>query len=149
MLPKQHVIIGFIFSLMAYIIFPISPLEATIIFLASFLIDFDHYLLYVYKKKNLSLNRALKYFYRLNNDWKKIYPRRKEYKKNIFIFHSIETLIPLAIFSIYFPIVWFVLIGMILHLILDYSIIIKRKAPWYCKFSIILTHLKNCICYSS
>jgi hypothetical protein len=143
MLPKNHILFGFLFSTILYFLLPLTILEATIIFLSSFLIDFDHYLLYVYRKKRLSLKNSLRYFYNEGKKWKKIMPIKNQYKRNIFIFHGVETWIPLAIISIYFPIFWFVLIGIGIHIFLDYIIILRLKDPWYSKFSIILTHSMN------
>ena len=63
-------------------------------------------------------------------------PIKNQYKRNIFIFHGVETWIPLAIISIF-------LIGIGIHIFLDYIIILRLKDPWYSKFSIILTHSMN------
>ncbi len=58
MLPKHHVVLGFVISLTVFIIFPsIGLISFLIIWASSVLIDFDHYLYYVFKKKDFSLKR--------------------------------------------------------------------------------------------
>ena len=62
MLPKVHIIVGGIISILLYLLFPITILEVSLIFLSSFLIDFDHYLLYVVNKKDFSLKKSFRWF---------------------------------------------------------------------------------------
>ena len=144
MLPKYHIVIGAITTSIIFSIFIITPLQALIIFLSSFLIDVDHYLLYVFKTKDLSLKRSIKYFFKRRDDWlKKPLEERKKSKLAIFIFHGIEFWILLIILAIYLPIIWFVILGIFIHMILDYIDIIYRKDPWYSKFSQVYVYLTN------
>jgi hypothetical protein len=125
MLPKAHIISGLIFSILVFLLFPkIGVLNVLIIFLASFLIDVDHYLYYVYKTGRWNLkssffwytkNKAL--FHRMTRGQKK-----KIYTGLCFL-HGIEALVLcLALYSFlisFSEIFLYILIGFIFHQILD------------------------------
>lgn len=123
MLPKTHIIAGLLFSLLLLLIFPdISPLFISIVFISSFLIDFDHYLYYVYKKEDYSLSRAITYFKNKVKKFK-LLPKKEliKYYSGIYLFHGIETLIILFLLAKFIWIGFYaVLIGVFFHLILDY-----------------------------
>jgi len=132
MLPKTHILFGAIFSIILYLLFQITPFQATIIFFASVLIDFDHYMLYALNK-NLSLKKAFNYHKNLP----------KNHKPIMHIFHTIE--FSLLIILIYFLIsnpplkslILFTLIGMLFHTSLD-LIDIQYNKKWNCReFSLI------------
>ena len=144
MLVKYHVILGAIASAIIYFIFQITPIQATIIFLASFLIDVDHYLIYIFDKKEINFNNAHKWFLKRRNKWIKLNPDQKnKTKRAIFIFHGIEFVFILIIFSFFIPIVKFILFGVLIHLILDYIDIIYYKDKLYSKMSQIYVILTN------
>ena len=122
MLPRYHIILGFSFSLILYLIFPFVGLSGfLIIFFSSFLIDVDHYLYYVFKKKDLNLKKAYKYFFEKR---KKCISSTKPLKEmpnpaNYFL-HGIEVLLVLFIFGIFVnKIFLFIFIGFSFHLFLD------------------------------
>lgn len=121
-MPSSHVILGFIFALGLWYIFPSTGVVGFwIIFLSSFLIDFDHYLGYVIRKKDFSPMRS--YDWNLKTTKKSFSLTRKEndqFYTFICIFHGVEVLILLLILgffvSKYF---FFVFIGFSFHLALD------------------------------
>ena len=122
MLPKYHILFGFILSLILFLTFPsINLIEAGVIFLSSFLIDFDHYVYYVLSKKSISLRKAVNYFLikrkKLSN--MNIKKRNKFYSGFCFL-HGIESLIILFIAGIFLS-KYFLLIfiGFNFHLFLD------------------------------
>ncbi|MBT4376301.1 hypothetical protein HOD29_02920 [archaeon] len=145
MLPHKHFIYGLIFSGIIYFIFPITILEAGIIFLASFLIDVDHYLYYAYKEKSLNLKKAYAWFRTKGKLFKK-FPRRelKKYYTGIYCLHGIEILVILFILGFFLhTLFYFILIGFYFHLILDYIDLIMRKWPHINKVSIIHDYLNS------
>ena len=123
MLPKKHLFYGTIFALILYLIFPkINFIGFLLIIASTVLIDVDHYIYYVFKKKDLSLIHA----YRdLKNNHNKFLllpvEKRKEYYGCFCFFHGLETLIILFLLgffvSEYF---YFIFIGVAFHLSLDY-----------------------------
>jgi len=103
MLLQYHFFVGLIISLILY---PLYGLNVLIIFFANLLIDIDHYILYIFKFKSLDVVRAHNYFF-------------NEEKSFLLFFHTVEFLLVLLILSLSFKLVFFVLIGVVIHLLLD------------------------------
>jgi len=144
MLPKSHILSGAVFSVIIYLIFPITPFQFTLIFLSSFLIDFDHYLFYAFNEKNLSLKKAYKWFVKKREKWIKLpLKEKKQYKKPLFIFHGIELWIILfALSSININFIY-ILIGIGFHMVLDFIDLIYYKESLYSKISQIYVYFSN------
>ena len=103
MLPKYHIILGFFFSLILFLIFPfIGLLGFLIIFVSSVLIDADIYLYYVFTKKNFNLINAMKYYSKKRKEVL-LLPMEQRAKKqgNIRIFHGIEVLLILFLLGFF------------------------------------------------
>ena len=146
MLPKTHILVGFIVSLSLFMLLPqIGLLGALIIFLSSFLIDFDHYLYYVLKQKDHSLRRAYYWFIDQGRYFKKLSRiEQDKYKRVIMIFHGVECWVILLLLLIFVNKVFlFILVGIAIHMILDFMDLIKRNQPLHIKTSQIYTHIKN------
>jgi len=132
MLPKHHAIFGFLITIALIYLLKLSLLAGIIIFLASILIDVDHYLYYVFKKKDLSLSRAYKYFLKLRQDRRK----NKIFRPMFLLFHGVESFIILGILALLgFKLFLWILIGFIIHLFLDLMDLIAYKEPLYSKLS--------------
>ena len=119
MLPKYHALLGFVFTYIFYWFTSITIFQASLIFLASVLIDFDHYIWYVQRKKDYSLKKSY--------IWLKKNLHFKKPKPVMMIFHTIECIILIGILSFYFNIFLFILIGMLFHSILDVIDLINRN----------------------
>ncbi len=109
MMPKTHILLGAIFSLVLYFSFNLNFPGLLIIFLASFLIDIDHYFFYVHRMKNWSLNKASKWYFSL----------AKHHKPIMHIFHTFEFLLLISLLSSISPFFFFLFVGVIFHSILD------------------------------
>ena len=144
MLPKWHILIGFVVSYLLIYFFNFSLIAGFIIFLSSFLLDFDHYLLYVYKTGNFNLKKAYNLAITDGKKWGKLsFQQKKQYKLKIFLFHGIEFFIILIIlskFSIFF--LW-ILIGFLIHMAIDILNLIYGKYPVYAKISQIAVWQRN------
>ena len=122
MLPKYHILFGFLFALFLFLIFPFIGLFGFfIIFASSVLIDIDAYLNYIFTKKDFSLRNAIKY---LSEKRIKVINLSKEQKAKIQsmirVFHGIEVLLILFILGIFLnKIFLFIFIGFSFHLFLD------------------------------
>jgi len=134
MLPKTHIIIGFIFSLILAIIFPnsIGLFGGLIIFLSSFLIDVDHYLYYVWIKKNWSLKKSLAWYNDASPKFNGLSQKQKaKIYTGLFFLHGIEALvilIALAFLPIpFFTLFIFVVMGFLIHQILDAIALYNEK----------------------
>jgi len=119
--PSYHIFFGFLFSIFLLFLFPeIGVKNLTMLFLAAVLIDVDHYLFYIYQKKDFNLRRAYDYFIANKKKW-------KEFGKigncplpsQLCIFHGLEVLLVVFILSFFFNPLYFVFIGFSFHLLLD------------------------------
>ena len=128
MLPKHHLLLGFIFSL---ILFPfIGLIGSLIVFFSSFLIDVDHYLFYVFTRKDISLKNAYIWFLKRRNKFLALpKSKRRNFPFIPCFLHGIEILIILFFLgffiSYYF---YFILSGFTFHLFLDITWEIKHKS---------------------
>lgn len=144
MLPKIHIILGGIFSIIIYFIFHITFFETAIIFLSSFLIDFDHYLYYIYMKKSIKLVKSYHWFTQRRKKWISLsIKEREQYRKPIFIFHGIEFWTILIVLYLFIPFFGFVIIGVFIHILLDFIELIYLNIPIYTKLSQLETFIKN------
>lgn len=125
--PKQHIILGLIFAAVLFLLFlQIGWTGFLIIFLSSFLLDVDHYLFYVWYKKDYSLRNSYRWFVKLDRRFKNL---SKEKKKKIkyppLIFHGFEALVILIILSFFSKIFLYILIGFVFHEFLDIIYLIR------------------------
>ena len=105
-----------------YFIFNISPINSTLFFLASFLIDVDHYLYYIYRKKDFSLRKAFNWFIKMDAKYLSLSKKQREkYDFSFCIFHGVESVALLAILSLIpgLSFLVFIAAGFLLHLLLD------------------------------
>ena len=142
--PSKHFIFGLIFAGFLYFIFPkINFIGFLIIIFSTFLIDVDHYLYYVYKKKDLSLKNAYKWFVAnkkkfLSLPWK----QRNKFQTGFCFLHGIEVLFILLILWIFISKYFlFVFTGFAFHLLLDS---IHQTTYWdrISKVSLVYDYLK-------
>ena len=121
MLPNIHLTLGAIYSYVLFLLFPeIGVLGFLIIFFSSFLIDIDHYIYYVFKKKNLHPIRAIKWFFK-NRDILSSYSKqeRREFYTGLYFLHGIEILLVLILLVFVSEYFLYVLIGFGFHIFLD------------------------------
>jgi hypothetical protein len=122
MLVKHHILAGLIFCGIIFLIFPkINLIGLSLIFLSSIFIDTDHYVYYVYKKKDWSLKRSVNYFYGIMQRFLSMDKEgRKRFYGGIFFFHNIEFLILILLLGMFFTsYFYFILIGLTFHMFLD------------------------------
>lgn len=145
MLPKWHVLIGFVVSYILVYFFNFPLLVGLIIFLSSVLIDGDHYLWYGFKTKDWNPLHAVSWFYDLIEKHKKLsHSEKRMFKKHLLIFHGIEFWIILLILGVYInPLFIYILIGVGIHMIADWSKLLCDELPAYTKISQIAVWEKN------
>jgi len=121
MLPKYHILSSLIFSTLILILFPqIGFLNFLIIFFSGIFIDIDHYLYYVYRKKDFSLKNAYNWFVETEKKYYKL-PKniRKKTYRAICWLHGLEIFILLFLLSLFSNIFLFIILGFGFHRILD------------------------------
>lgn len=151
MLPKWHILIGGIFSVLIFLIFDVSFLSLIIFFFSSWLfIDFDHYLrriIIFYRKKRKFLTPKEFWDSSMNVRKKclnlRVQNKRLKYKLPIYIFHGIEPLIILFVlyYFVHGVFLW-VFLGFLLHLITD-MIYDSRHNLCFFRFSIFYNLITN------
>ena len=122
MYPKYHIFFGAIFASIIFSIYPSISLEgAAVIFLASFLIDVDHYLYYGLVKKDWNLNHARQWYHeKFQKIIKLPKEKRKGYYHGLYVFHGFEVLFLLALLGILIhPFFLLIFMGFNFHLFLD------------------------------
>jgi len=122
MLPKHHVIYGIIIALLLGFLVPtIGVIGVLIIILSSVFIDVDHYIYYIFRKKDISLKKAFHWCHAIGIKYKAMSPKkRKKTFIPIFFLHGIESIIVLFLLTRISELFLFVLIGFIIHLFLDF-----------------------------
>jgi len=129
---RHHILTGLAATLVAY---PFVGLNALIILAASILPDADHYLIYVWRKRDLSIRRAYKYCASIKDASTLFLP-----------LHYVEWLIIMLFASLYYDFVFLVMIGFLLHIILDifYEKFVKSTRRGFSLFDFIIrTRLKK------
>ncbi len=118
---KQHIFFGFIFAIALFLLFPkIGFLGFSIIFLSSVLIDIDHYIYYIYEKKDFNLKNAYKCFIQIDSYCRALpWKQRTNLKGQFYIFHGVELLLLLILLSFFFNFFIFIFTGFAFHLLLD------------------------------
>ena len=120
MLPRWHILLGALFTFIVWIVFPQTKvIYLALIFLASFLIDFDHYAASVLKTSEFSLFRSFKYHEILGRIEKKEKARGIKRKGDFHLFHTIEVHILVLLLSYLWAGFLYIFIGMLFHSIID------------------------------
>jgi len=117
----QHIIFGILFSLVCFLLFPqIGLTGLSLIFLSTVLIDVDHYLYYLKKKKDLGLKNSYNWFTKNTNKFLSLPTKQRDKFYVGFCFlHGIEILAILLLLTIFSKYFFFIFIGFSFHLLLD------------------------------
>lgn len=134
---KYHILVGALVAYIISIIFNLDFLTGFIIFSASILIDFDHYLWYSLETKNWNPLSAVRWYIHHGSRWKEISKKeRDKYKSGVYIFHNWifwTVLIILGYFVSYY--FYLILIGFAIHIIPDLVVLAYEKGPIMQKIS--------------
>ena len=143
MLPKYHAFFGFIFAVLLITFFRITLIQALLVFFSSFLIDFDHYLYYVYRKRDFNVKKAYFFIKKLHKTISQ-YPIKKRNRifLGYFIFHGLEVIFLLFILGLLIsPYFFYISLGAFFHLAMDVFYERKIYGSWD-KISIIYDFIK-------
>lgn len=144
MLPKWHLLIGFVAAYILVQFFNFSIPAGITIFLASILIDIDHYIRYISLKKDSNLKSFWKWSMSQTKKYHSLSKKEKvKYKLPIFFLHSIEFWAIVIALSFVHKFFFWILIGIIIHMIADTISLIIEKDPLDMKFSIIYNYITN------
>lgn len=111
MIPRWHILWGAVFTLFIWVVAPqIKLVYLALVFLSSFLIDFDHYVAFVLKKRKFSLRKAFEY-----HNKEDVPVGRGDFH----LFHTIEFHVLVGLLGILWTPFYYVFIGMMFHSLLD------------------------------
>ena len=131
---KWHLLFGFVSSYILIQFFDFHLSTGLIIFLSSWMIDGDHYLWYAFETKNYNPLCAIKWYNESIPKWSSLtLKEREEFKRGIFIFHSIGFWVLLLILSFIHPVFLWILIGVAIHMSADLPHLIYRGESVYNK----------------
>jgi len=121
MYPRPHIFLGLIFALILHFLVPgITWYACLIVFLSSFLIDFDHYVNAVIRTKKIGLIFALRHYYEIGAKLKKQHEKGIRKRGYFQFFHTMEFHALVFIIGIFFSPFIYVFIGMAFHTLLDF-----------------------------
>lgn len=122
MLPRWHILLGAVFTTLIWFFIPgMSFVYLTLIFLASFLIDFDHYTNAAIRNRHLSLKKAFDYHKKKRieelNDISKGIRRKGDFR----LFHTVEFHTIIGLLGLLWIGFFYIFLGMLFHSLLDVS----------------------------
>ena len=143
MLPQYHLLGGLAVSLFLYFGLDVPVLGCFVFLVATVGIDVDHYLYYVYRKKDWSLRNSVSWFMKKRNILKGVDAKmRREFYTGFCFLHGVEVLGLVWLLGFFvWDIFYFVAMGILFHLILDHidQAILKGR---FDKFSIVYDYFK-------
>lgn len=121
MIPRWHILFGLAFSLLFWLVFPATDLAYIgLMFLSSFLMDFDHYMCAVMEIKSINLGKALNYYKKMQKV-EESEARRGIFRKGHFhIFHTLEFHLLVLLLSLLWEGFFYIFLGMMFHSIVDF-----------------------------
>lgn len=120
MLPKWHILFGVLFAGFIWFFAPeINPVYLGLVFLASFLIDFDHYVTGVKNTGKFSLGKCFYYNVEAREKGRKEKARGIFRKGDFHLFHTIEAHILMGALGLLWSGFFYIFIGMVFHSLLD------------------------------
>ncbi|MBT6690036.1 hypothetical protein HN903_04295 [archaeon] len=143
---KWHLLFGFTISYILIQFFNFTLSAGLTIFIASWIIDIDHYFWYLFELKDKNPFKALRWYNKNIDRWFAIsFKEREKFKRGIFVFHSIGFWILLFTLSSLHPIFLWMLIGIGIHMAADFPHLIYHREPLYNKIflSAVIRRNKN------
>jgi len=120
MLPRWHIFWGAVFTFLIWILIPDTNIYYLfLVFISSFMIDFDHYAASVIKTGNYSLSKSFIYHKEAGIKQEKERNRGIRRRGDFHLFHTLEFHALLFLIGIYFTPFLYIFIGMTFHSLLD------------------------------
>ncbi len=120
MLPRWHILFGAIFTILIWLAVPkINLLFLVLLFLATFLIDFDHYATSVIKTRKLSLFHSFYYHDEMQKTEQKEKEKGIRTRGDFHILHTIEFHILVGLLSFFWVGFFYIFLGMMFHSLID------------------------------
>ena len=129
MLPRWHILLGAIFTVLIWVFIPSMPsIYLSLIFLSSLLIDFDHYANAAMKRKSLNLQSAFHYHKEMLEKEKIDLAKGLRRKGDFHLFHTIEFHALIGLLGLFWIGFFYIFVGVLFHSLLDVSSLLFRGA---------------------
>ena len=120
MLPKWHVLGGFILALLLIWALKISWVAGAIVFLSSILVDIDHYIIYIWKERKIHPLEFWNWSSKRIKKWRTFSKKEKElHKRPQFLLHGMEALVLIFALSFLWQVFFWIYLGFGLHICMD------------------------------
>ncbi|MEK6825645.1 MAG: hypothetical protein AABY00_02575 [Nanoarchaeota archaeon] len=127
MLPRWHIVLGAVFTLiLALFVSGISIWYLLLLFLASFLIDFDHYICGVTHTRSWNLFHNFEYHKKMEKILRTEKARGIRRKGDFHLFHTVEFHTLIGILGIFWTPLFYIFVGMFFHSMLDLFTLIHK-----------------------
>ena len=144
MRPYYHIIFGAIFSILVWIAAPqLNYLYAILLFLSTFLIDFDHYLCSALKTKKLGLFHSFAYHKEIRKRELTEKARGIKQRGDFHLFHTVEFHILVGLLGFLWIGFFYVFLGMIFHSLIDVYSLLSDKMMYRREFFLTAWILKQ------
>jgi hypothetical protein len=132
MMPKIHVFAGLVGAVGLWLVFDVGWFFCLVFWGASFLIDVDHYFFYVWSERNWSLWKAFKLFLLKKKKYEAMNRKeRKKVMKGFWVLHGLEWVLLFGVFGYFiWNMFYFVALGFLFHLVLDWVDIAIQNGRW-------------------
>ncbi len=121
MLPRWHILLGALFTILLWLAVPkISFLYLILVFLASFLIDADHYITSAIKSgRIINLGESFEYHRKKNKEQEREIAMGIRRKGDFNLFHTVEFHFLIGLLGIFWIGFFYIFIGMVFHSLMD------------------------------
>tara|TARA_Y100000310_G_scaffold345208_1_gene462676 strand:+ start:4763 stop:5200 length:438 start_codon:yes stop_codon:yes gene_type:complete len=127
MIPRWHVLWGAVFTLVLWIVVPsISYLYLVLVFLSSFLIDFDHYWMVGWKEGKWRLKENLKRHREMGVEEEKERDEGIRRRGHFHLFHTVEFHLLVGLLGLLWIGFFYIFIGMVFHSLLDVFWLLRK-----------------------
>ena len=135
MIPRWHIVLGLIFTAIVYFSVPgIEWYFLLLIFLSSFLIDFDHYVASVIKTGNIGLFKSFEYHRKMQKVEKKENEKGIRQRGDFHLFHTIEFHALIGLLGLFWVGFVYIFIGMVFHSLIDVISLIHEDRTYRREF---------------
>jgi len=135
MLPRWHLILGAIFTFSIWLISPeIRLVYLALVFLASVLIDFDHYVIAVIRTGKLSLASSFDYHQMCQIEHLKNVKKGIRKKNGLYFLHTIEFHVLIGILGVFFLPFFYIFLGMVFHSLSDLFYLMNKSEVYRREF---------------
>jgi len=135
MLPRWHLFLGAIFTFAIWLISPETRvIYLALVFLASVLIDFDHYLVSIVKTGKISLAESFNYHEMCRIAHEKEHAKGIRKRGDFHFLHTIEFHVIIGILGVFFLPFFYIFLGMVFHSLTDLFYAMNRDIVYRREF---------------